>query len=630
MPTPTAFEQELLELTNRARLDPQGEYQVALDAIAADASIASAISYFDVNLDAFRDDIAGFSAAAPLAWNTNLADAALTHSNLMIAQDAQSHQLPGEAGLGDRITDAGYTGWSTVGENIFAYSRSALYAHVGFFVDWGTGPNGMQDPAGHRISILNERYTEIGIAAPFEDDASTTVGPYVVTQDFGNRYAYDAQLLGVVIDDQDGDAFYDIGEGLGGILVEVRNTSGAVVASTTTWDSGGYQVELAAGSYTVTFSGSGLTGSIVQEINMGNENLKLDGLAADAVVAAPAENMIVEGDTGDNILAGDTGNDQLSGEAGNDTFTPNHGNDTIDGGAGVDAVTFIDHAAGVIVDLNAGTANSGSDRNVLIDIENVTGSVHGDFIQTDDAVNRVRASGGYDWLVGSEGADYFDGGTGRDMISYVYADTGVTVDLGAGRGTAGQATGDRYVDVERVTGSIHSDLFYGADGEEDFRGLGGYDWFVGSTGGRDRYDGGTGRDTVAYSASTAAVNASLQLGYGSGGDALRDLYTSIENLTGSSHDDILIGDSGRNVLRGLYGEDHLSGGAGVDRLLGGASDDYIDGGTGWDVAMFEGDRDEYTITFGTAGVIVEHDGRDGTDTIFNVEALQFADDMIFL
>jgi hypothetical protein len=68
----------------------------------------------------------------------------------------------------------------------------------------------------------------------------------------------------------------------------------------------------------------------------------------------------------------------------------------------------------------------------------------------------------------------------------------------------------------------------------------------------------------------------------------------------------------------------------VDRITGGALDDYIDGGAGWDVALFEGARDEYTVTIGTTGVIVEHNGRDGTDTIFNIEALQFADDMVFL
>jgi len=216
-----------------------------------------------VDLDAFRADIADFTAVAPLAWNDNLSLAATTHSAGMIQFDQQSHNLPGEAGLGERITDAGYTGWSTVGENIFAYSRSALYAHVGFFVDWGNGPNGMQDPAGHRIAILSDRYSEIGIAAPSEMDASTSVGPYVVTQNFGNRFAYDAQ---------------------------------------------------------VTFSGGALTGSITRSVTIGDENVKLDAFAADAV-SAPVENLTVTGDADNNTLMGDAGNDALSGGAGNDILT---------------------------------------------------------------------------------------------------------------------------------------------------------------------------------------------------------------------------------------------------------------------------------------------------------------------
>jgi len=275
---------------------------MALDAVASDPDIARALQFFNVDLDAFRADIADFTAVAPLAWNDNLSLAATTHSAGMIQFDQQSHNLPGEAGLGERITDAGYTGWSTVGENIFAYSRSALYAHVGFFVDWGNGPNGMQDPAGHRIAILSDRYSEIGIAAPSEMDASTSVGPYVVTQNFGNRFAYDAQLVGVVINDADGDAFYDAGEGLGGVTVSVSNG-----ASTTTWESGGYQLELAAGTYDVTFSGGALTGSITRSVTIGDENVKLDAFAADAV-SAPVENLTVTGDADNNTLMGDAGN----------------------------------------------------------------------------------------------------------------------------------------------------------------------------------------------------------------------------------------------------------------------------------------------------------------------------------
>lgn len=664
MPTPTAFEQELLELINRTRLDPAGEF----DALIVDAAsqtgvtdeITNALRYFGVDAAAFGDQMAGFDAVAPLAWNLALSSAAQDHSAEMIIHDEQSHRLPGELGLGDRIDAAGYDNWTNLGENVYAFTKSALYGHAGFVIDWGydaedfsgntrladwrTLGDGMQDPAGHRNTILSATMTEVGISAIAENDNSTGVGPYVVTQDFGTRWDYSAQLVGVVIEDQDGDSFYDAGEGLGGITVTIT-ASGGQVASTTTWSSGGYQVALSPGSYTVDFSGAGLSGTIQKQITMGSENLKLDAFAAEAIAEQGPET----GDADDNDLSGtesadtldglggnDTltglgGDDSLLGGADNDWITPGAGNDSVDGGAGSDMVSFFDLGAGVIVNLQDNSAQSGADTNLLTDIENVTGTIYGDYIRGDDNDNRLRGLGNYDWIVGSEGADYIDGGTGRDMLSYVYADTAVTVDLGAGRGRAGQADGDRYESIERVTGSVYSDLFYGSSGEDEFRGLGGYDWFVGSGGGRDRYDGGSGYDTVAYSAAASGVVASLLLGRGSGGDAERDLYTSIENLTGSSFDDMLTGDNGRNILRGMYGEDTILGGGGVDYITGGGSNDYLDGGDGWDAAIYSGNRADYIVTQGASGVTVSAlSGGEGTDELYNFEAIRFADDLMYL
>ena len=63
----------------------------------------------------------------------------------MTAASSQSHQLPGEADLGQRFTDAGYTNLSTGGENIFAFASSETQAHAAFMVDWGgPPPSGMQ------------------------------------------------------------------------------------------------------------------------------------------------------------------------------------------------------------------------------------------------------------------------------------------------------------------------------------------------------------------------------------------------------------------------------------------------------------------------------------------------------
>lgn len=303
MPLPTNEEQEFLEWINRLRIDPAGEFdRLILDqaqGIAVLPTITSAIGFFGVDLALFRQQMSAFPAVAPLAWNSNLADAAQTHSALMIAQDNQSHQLPGEPSLGDRIRAAGYD-FSRVGENIFAFTSSVVYGHAGFVIDWGNGVGGMQTPAGHRIALLNSAYAEIGVDVTAESNESTRVGPLVVTQNLGNRFGYAPQLVGVVFDDADGDNFYDAGEGQAGVSVSAVGTGGTF--ATTSWSSGGYQLELPAGEYTVTFSGGGLGGSVQRTVGLYTANEKLD---VEAGAAAPVNTVPVV--TVRNFAAGQAG-----------------------------------------------------------------------------------------------------------------------------------------------------------------------------------------------------------------------------------------------------------------------------------------------------------------------------------
>ncbi|AAV93680.1 type I secretion target repeat protein [Ruegeria pomeroyi DSS-3] len=334
---------------------------------------------------------------------------------------------------------------------------------------------------------------------------------------------------------------------------------------------------------------------------------------------------------GNDLLSGDAGNNRIFARDGDDWVSPGIGSDTVDGGAGNDMVSFIDHRQAVRVDLSEGRVTSGRDINHLSNVENVTGSSFADYIVGDDGDNRLRGAGSYDWFIGSDGADFYDGGSGRDMVSYVSSSGAVQVDLTRGRGQGGMAEGDRYQSIERVTGSSFEDHLTGDAGDNDLRGLGSYDWFVG-TAGRDRYDGGSGLDMISYASSSAAVSVDLSQGRGTRGDAAKDSYVSVERVTGSSHDDVLIGDDGRNVLRGLYGEDTLLGNAGVDRLHGGASDDFLDGGAGWDFAIFDGNRDDYNVTRQGERTLVERvsPGNEGIDTLVNIEVIQFQDDFLYL
>jgi uncharacterized protein YkwD len=255
MAQPTAQEQQMLELINRMRQAPAAELNLLIN--SGDADVNNALSFFAVNNATLTSQWATLVPTAPLAWSSQLSDASLAHNQQMITANVQSHQLPGELGLGARSEAAGYTGWSGLGENIFAYSKSVFFGHAAFAIDWGNGPGGIQLNSGHRTNIMSSTYKEVGIAiTPSSGNGNGAVtGPLVITQDFGNRFVLSgkAYLLGVAFKDFDRDNFYDPGEGLSGITVRVLKSGTSTPIVTTTLNAGGYQVLLDPGQYQLDF-----------------------------------------------------------------------------------------------------------------------------------------------------------------------------------------------------------------------------------------------------------------------------------------------------------------------------------------------------------------------------------------
>jgi Ca2+-binding RTX toxin-like protein len=203
-----------------------------------------------------------------------------------------------------------------------------------------------------------------------------------------------------------------------------------------------------------------------------------------------------------------------------------------------------------------------------------------------------------------------------------------------------------------IPGATSSDFISGGGTDNILSGSGGHDTISGG-GGDDRIYGnketdfllgGTGNDTMyggqndgPSSGSPVAQREGVEtLSGGDGADVIYGNHGSdllvggsgADNVYGGQNDDTLRGGDGDDALFGNLNNDLLSGGAGNDTLVGNAGNDIIYGGGGTDVAVFSGNFENYTVSISTDFVFVI-DNRtgspDGTDLIFEVETLRFAD-----
>ena len=237
---------------------------------------------------------------------------------------------------------------------------------------------------------------------------------------------------------------------------------------------------------------------------------------------------------------------------------------------------------------------------------------------------------------------------GHDVLNASGVTTNATIDLRPGEtsdlagNTLTIAGGTVIEDV--FAGDGH-DTVVGNDVANALSGGRGNDVLEGGLG-ADQLDGGRGSDTASYANSDAAVQVDLAAGTTAGGHAAGDVLTGIENLNGSQFDDTLTGDlqdnalrggdgndtldggGGADMLAGQAGDDILSGGGGDDVLVGGAGNDSLDGGTGNDTAFYIGAFADYTVDDSGPNIVVS--GLEGTDTLSNIEFLQFNDRTVYV
>ena len=270
-----------------------------------------------------------------------------------------------------------------------------------------------------------------------------------------------------------------------------------------------------------------------------------------ASLADPASNTgEAFGDTYISIehLRGGNFNDTLVGDGNNNLLNGGPGADVLDGGAGFDLADYTNATAGLIVDFANPANNTGEAAgDACISIEGIRGSGFDDILIAGNALSISELRGGL-------GADALIGGTGFDYASYRNSTAALSISLASSSSNTGEAAGDSYTSIEGLIGSDFNDTLTGDAGRN---------WLVGGTG-FDTLDGQSGIDIASYHTASSGVVADLATPANNTGDALGDVYISIEGLGGSRFDDTLTGDEGDNSLRGQGGADVLDGGAGSD------------------------------------------------------------------
>jgi uncharacterized protein YkwD len=556
-----AYEQYMLELVNRARLDP-----------AAEAAL------YGVNLGTISA-----TSKQPLAANDLLLVAAENHSQWMLDTDTFSHTGAGGSDPGDRMAAAGYTftgGWAW-GENI-AWQGTTGTLNLIAAIDAEHASLFRSD--GHRANILNDTFQELGMGIRTGQMTADgkTYNAAMVTQDFA-KSGSGAFLTGVAYTDTDGNDFYSVGEGRGGVQIAAQLVGGAT-ATVTTDAPGGYDTKLGAGTYNVTMSGGGLGAALGMTITLASRNIKLDLLGTTAVACSGSlimganlvgltllgtENLsgtgnalanVIEGNKGANLLDGGAGADTLTGGAGNDTFTLRAGQANGDvigdftgnGSAAGDNIKFDGFSAAVTLTNTAGNQWQIVDGS-LIETFTINGAVNA----ADYSFINVGAPPpppppppdptGNDTLVGTAAAETLSGGGGDDQLS----------------GLAGNDT---------LTGGDDNDTLDGGDGA-------------------DKLIGGLGNDIYVVDNAADAITEAA----GGGTDTVRSainyvLGTELENLmltgtaalagTGNAVNNSLTGNSANNTLDGKAGADTMAGGGGNDTYLVDSLADQIVEGTG--------------------------------------------------
>lgn len=443
------YEQLILELVNRARMDPLGE--VALN---------SSVSTLNQGLD---PGTISTTPKQPLASVQELADAGATHALDMLAKDYFSHySQPSGATPTERATAAGYSG--SVGENIawngstgsINLTNETLLAHANLFAS-----------PSHRQNMMHPTYEEFGVGVEegVFTDGGNDFNAVMVAEEFGFNSG-NPYLTGVAFDDSVvNDDFYSVGESESGILVKAVNNSTGATFTTLTGVSGGYNVKLPAGTYTVTASGGTLGADmVVSGVTIGSENVKVD---FDTSTAPTVKQDLLGFNIGEEFWVGESTGSSLNtvyyGDLTSTTTYTQVATGDFNGDGKADIVARSDADGSLLVSVSTGSSSFNTSTwgilPTITDWEIFVGDFTGDGL--DDVMGRAASDGTF-WLAESNGGSFSNSYWGRFVNTVDWQDMRVGDFNGDGMDDiAGRANTDGTWWVGASDGSSLTNSYWG-------------------------------------------------------------------------------------------------------------------------------------------------------------------------
>jgi uncharacterized protein YkwD len=241
--TPNAAEQAFLEQLNDARANP--------------AAYGAKIGV----------DLSGVAPSPPLAFDADLIEAARLHSQDMNDNNYFAHNTPQGVTPAQRVAATGYAG-GLVAECIDAGDPDAASALAGLITDAGN------PTLGHRQILLSmdpslQVQTQVGVG--WVPGGSEAAYSDYWTIDDAQPTDVVPELTGAVYIDGNGDGHYDEGDGVPNAQITI-----AGVGTFAAYNTGGFDIPLSPGTYTVTASAPELSVPITKSVTIGSTNVKLD------------------------------------------------------------------------------------------------------------------------------------------------------------------------------------------------------------------------------------------------------------------------------------------------------------------------------------------------------------------